>query len=157
MRTTCRPGKGETYLTIGAVCQYAWWFEFYMLHYEILTIAICLRNKQDKIYFPHKNMSLLNITTVCIIIGKYKQCIRYDWTVESRSHNLFENFDSLKPMQSFAPAAAMVYTDLETLRGLVKPTDYGSGIEYADGLVNSLFPGSEVGLQVRYHGRWLGF
>jgi len=55
-------------------------------------------------------------------------------------------------MQSFAPAAAMVYTDLETLRGLVKPVDYGSGIEYADGILNSLFPSSDVGLQI---GLWL--
>jgi len=52
-------------------------------------------------------------------------------------------------MSSFAPAAAMVYTDLETLRGLVRPVDYGSGIEYADGITNSLFPDSHVGLQVR--------
>lgn len=54
----------------------------------------------------------------------------------------------LEPMSSFAPAAVMVYTDLETLQGLDKPTDYGSGIEYADGIFNSLFPNSVMGLQV---------
>lgn len=30
----------------------------------------------------------------------------------------------------------MVYTDIQTLRGLDSPTDYGSGIEYADGLAS---------------------
>lgn len=33
----------------------------------------------------------------------------------------------------------MVYTDLATLNGLWQPTDYGSGVEYADGLLD-LFP-----------------
>jgi len=33
----------------------------------------------------------------------------------------------------------MVYTDLAGLKGLWSPTDYGSGIEYADGVLN-LFP-----------------
>ena len=33
----------------------------------------------------------------------------------------------------------MVYTDLAGLKGLWAPTDYGSGIEYADGVLN-LFP-----------------
>jgi hypothetical protein len=51
-------------------------------------------------------------------------------------------------MSSFAPAAAMVYTDLETLRGLFRPSDYGSGVEYADGIFNSIFPESDIGLQV---------
>jgi len=53
-----------------------------------------------------------------------------------------------KPISHFAPAAVMVYTDLESLRGLSSPTDYGSGIEYADGILNSIFPDSKVGLQV---------
>jgi len=57
-------------------------------------------------------------------------------------------------------AAYMVYTDLETLNGLWKPTDYGSGVEYADGALN-LFPTqnqnnhntrSSAGLQI---GLWL--
>lgn len=51
-------------------------------------------------------------------------------------------------MSTFAPAAAMVYSDIQTLRGLDKPVDYGSGIEYADGILDSLFP-EGVGLQVR--------
>ena len=56
----------------------------------------------------------------------------------------------------------MVYTDLEALHGLWEPTDYGSGVEYADGALN-LFPAqnqknhqtqlSAAGLQI---GLWLG-
>ena len=42
----------------------------------------------------------------------------------------------------------MVYTDLENLKGLIRPTDYGSGVEFADGILNSLFPNIDVGLQV---------
>lgn len=40
--------------------------------------------------------------------------------------------------RSFRPAAAMFYTDIQTLRGLDLPIDYGSGVEYADGIVNDL-------------------
>ena len=46
----------------------------------------------------------------------------------------------------------MVYTDIQTLRGLDRPTDYGSGVEYADGIIESLCPGQNVGLQI---GLWL--
>jgi hypothetical protein len=46
----------------------------------------------------------------------------------------------------------MVYTDLQTLRGLGKPVDYGSGVEYADGILESLFAEQHVGLQI---GLWL--
>lgn len=59
---------------------------------------------------------------------------------------------NIRPMYTFAPAAAMVYTDLEHLRGLSRPVDYGSGIEYTDGILNSIFPGLGVGLQI---GMWL--
>jgi hypothetical protein len=40
-------------------------------------------------------------------------------------------------LSNFRPAAAMVYTDIQTLRGLDQPVDYGSGIEYATGLVEA--------------------
>ena len=46
----------------------------------------------------------------------------------------------------------MVYTDIQTLRGLLTPFDYGSGVEYANGLVGSLFQNQHVGLQI---GLWL--
>lgn len=47
------------------------------------------------------------------------------------------------------PAATMFYADIQTLRGLDTPVDYGSGIEYADGLAQA-FPDS--GIQI---GLWL--
>lgn len=41
----------------------------------------------------------------------------------------------------------MVYTDIQQLRGLLHPVDYGSGIEYADGLLKtSPFVGLQIGL-----------
>mmetsp|Transcript_32319 Transcript_32319/g.39711 ORF Transcript_32319/g.39711 Transcript_32319/m.39711 type:complete len:484 (-) Transcript_32319:47-1498(-) len=60
---------------------------------------------------------------------------------------------STAPLSSFSPAAVMVYTSLFSIEnGTSAPTDYGSGIEYADGLLNDLFPGQRVGLQM---GLWL--
>lgn len=56
------------------------------------------------------------------------------------------------PMSSFSPAAVMVYTDLQELKGLDHPVDYGSGTEYADGILNTFFPNQGIGLQV---GLWL--
>lgn len=61
-------------------------------------------------------------------------------------------FHRTDPLSSFSPAAAMAYTDIQTLRGLDKPVDYGSGIEYAEGILESLFPDQHVGLQI---GLWL--
>jgi len=55
-------------------------------------------------------------------------------------------------MSSFTPSTAMFYTDIQVLRGLEQPVDYGSGIEYADGITDSLFSGQAVGLQI---GLWL--
>ena len=60
-------------------------------------------------------------------------------------------------VSSFVPSAFMIYTDLQTLRGLWAATDYGSGIQYADGLLD-LFPSNDhtaattTGLQI---GLWL--
>jgi hypothetical protein len=61
----------------------------------------------------------------------------------------------LPTRSSVTPAAFMVYTDLRTLAGLSTPTDYGSGVEYAAGLVDFVAPRqtAAVGLQV---GLWLG-
>jgi hypothetical protein len=60
--------------------------------------------------------------------------------------------NSTLPRSCFAPAAVMVYTDIQSLVGLDKPVDYGSGIEYANGLLESVFQGQDVGLQI---GLWL--
>ena len=43
----------------------------------------------------------------------------------------------------------MLYTDIQTLRGLDKPVDYGSGIEYGTGLAEA-YP--NAGIQI---GLWL--
>jgi len=55
-----------------------------------------------------------------------------------------------KPRDQFAPAAVMVYTDLDQLEGLKEPANEGRGIQFADGLLNSVFPSvkSDIGLQV---------
>jgi len=39
-------------------------------------------------------------------------------------------------VKDFVPAAYMVYTDIQSLDGLWEPTDYGSGVEYADGVID---------------------
>lgn len=43
----------------------------------------------------------------------------------------------------------MFYTDLDKLQGLNSPTDYGSGVEFANGII-SVFPDSKIGLQVSF-------
>jgi hypothetical protein len=51
------------------------------------------------------------------------------------------DMDAAPSISRYAPSAFMVYTDLYSLKGLWEPTDYGSGVEYADGVLN-LFPNS---------------
>jgi hypothetical protein len=56
-------------------------------------------------------------------------------------------------LESFVPAAFMAYTDIQTLRGLNAPIDYGSGIEYASGLLQEqVSPVADTALQI---GLWL--
>jgi hypothetical protein len=61
---------------------------------------------------------------------------------------------------SLLPSAFMVYTDIQSLKGLITPVDYGSGVEYANGIFE-LFHASEdaqppkrpqIGLQI---GLWI--
>jgi len=54
-----------------------------------------------------------------------------------------------RPMKDFFPAATMFYTDIQNLKGMDTPIDYGSGIEYAKGLAEA-YPKS--GIQI---GLWL--
>ena len=61
--------------------------------------------------------------------------------------------DDITP--STPPHAYMVYTDLQTLMGLSSPVNYGSGIEYANGVIelsHQYFPNSLPSLQI---GLWL--
>lgn len=51
--------------------------------------------------------------------------------------------------EAFLPSSFMFYTDIQSLRGLSTPVDYGSGIEYANGLLEY---STKVGLQI---GLWL--
>ena len=87
-------------------------------------------------------------------------CIALHWSIKlTNTHVYIHMNDSTAPWRSFVPAVVMVYTDIQTLRGLSTPIDYGSGVEYGDGLVDSLFHSSggadgigSVGLQI---GLWL--
>jgi hypothetical protein len=51
--------------------------------------------------------------------------------------------------RSTTPLAYMAYTDLQTLRGLDRPADYGSGIEFADGISEVVLLGSAAGSSPR--------
>mmetsp|Transcript_16234 Transcript_16234/g.21243 ORF Transcript_16234/g.21243 Transcript_16234/m.21243 type:complete len:508 (-) Transcript_16234:169-1692(-) len=64
----------------------------------------------------------------------------HDYMRTSKNNgNLRDNNSVVVPppqKEDMVPAAYMVYTDIQELRGLDRPVDYGSGIEYADGLKN---------------------
>jgi hypothetical protein len=69
------------------------------------------------------------------------------------SNHHSESTSHTKPvLADFFPAAFMVYTDLESLTGLDEPIDYGSGVQYADGILSMLGTDHGVGLQI---GLWL--
>jgi hypothetical protein len=53
-------------------------------------------------------------------------------------HERMKTKSSDLPWSSWIPNALMVYTDVQTLRGLDSPADYGSGVEYANGLLELL-------------------
>lgn len=57
--------------------------------------------------------------------------------------------DSIPTKQSVLPAAFMFYTDIQTVRGLTAPVDYGSGIEFANALIDNY---NDSNLQI---GLWL--
>lgn len=61
---------------------------------------------------------------------------------------------SVPTMEQVVPAAVMVYTDLQTLAGLETPADYGSGIEYANGLFFDSLPTTEQAVDLQL-GLWL--
>jgi hypothetical protein len=74
-----------------------------------------------------------------------------DWSINFTF--LSPNEEDIPRLESFVPAAFMVYTDIQTLRGLNAPIDYGSGIEYASGLFQEqVSPAADTGLQI---GLWL--
>jgi len=71
----------------------------------------------------------------------------------SSEYNFSLHDGKTSSISDFSPAAAMVYTSLDSIQnGTSLPTDYGTGVEYADGILNSLFHNQGVGLQI---GLWL--
>lgn len=91
---------------------------------------------------PKRGQTYLTIGQDLFSISEYIQA-QYNYSLHQ---------GSTQPMSAFAPAAVMVYTDMESLNGLDRPIDYGSGVEFADGILDSLFDSVEVGLQI---GMWL--
>jgi hypothetical protein len=86
--SSCRPSRGETYLTIGQ--------DFFSIQEYVMS--------------------------------QYNTSLHHAIVNGSRTHS------DILPLKAFFPAATMVYTDIQTLRGLEEPADYGSGIEYAKGM-----------------------
>lgn len=98
---------------------------------------------------PPVNTTYLVIGQDLFSIDEYVKS-QYNYSIHSRIDEISaneENNSTMTPestIAKFVPAAFMVYTDLATLNGLWEPTDYGSGIEYADGILD-LFPLHEYG------------
>ena len=107
---------------------------------------------------PPVNTTYLVIGQDLFSIDEYVKS-QYNYSMHRKIDEFSANKtnNSTMPQSTIAnhvPAAFMVYTDLATLHGLWEPTDYGSGIEYADGILD-LFPlheygpdKSSIGLQV---------
>ena len=87
-----------------------------------------------------ENRTLLTIGQDLFSIQEY---------VTSQYNASLHHNSNIRPMRDFFPVATMFYTDIQSLRGLDTPVDYGSGVEYAPGLVEA-FPQS--GIQI---GLWL--
>lgn len=54
-------------------------------------------------------------------------------------------------LQDVTPPAFMAYTDIQTLRGLDRPADYGSGVEYADGILELIVSTRNSGGRDHHH------
>jgi hypothetical protein len=76
---------------------------------------------------------------------------KYNANASLHQHSVSKLFRTTTTRSSFAPAAVMVYTDIQSLLGLDQSVDYGSGIEYADGVLD-IQTEQRVGLQI---GLWL--
>lgn len=113
---------------------------------------------------PPKNKTYLTVGQDLFSINEYVMS-QYNYSLHHLNETINATYRDLAPSVSqYVPAAFMVYTDLQSLKGLWEPTDYGSGVEYADGVLN-LFPNhgnadigkdknvrSDAGLQI---GLWL--
>ena len=115
---------------------------------------------------PPTNTTYLAIGQDLFSINEYVTS-QYNYSLHhfnETAKNVTDIMDAAPSISKFVPSVFMVYTDLHSLKGLWEPTDYGSGVEYADGALN-LFPNhaqsaangdeakqSDVGLQI---GLWL--
>jgi hypothetical protein len=118
----CQPPKGQTYLTIGQ---------------DLFSI-------QDYIQIQY------NYSLHAYMMENEMQIATMEQLANNQTQNDFDilprripRIPSIPPTVSNSlPAAVMVYTDIQTLKGLDMPTDYGSGVEYANGLFASLYRSS---------------
>lgn len=90
---------------------------------------------------PPANHTYLAIGQDLFSISEYVQS-QYNFSLHNRPNSNAIADDTLLPLggglsvKDFVPAAYMVYTDIQSLDGLWEPTDYGSGVEYADGVID---------------------
>jgi hypothetical protein len=57
-----------------------------------------------------------------------------NFTASDYPHHRLDRPPTPPSLRDVTPPVFMVYTDLQSLRGLDRPADYGSGIEFADGI-----------------------
>ena len=91
---------------------------------------------------PPANHTYLAIGQDLFSISEYVQS-QYNFSLHNRPHISHAIANDTLPggglglsVKDFVPAAYMVYTDIQSLDGLWEPTDYGSGVEYAEGVLD---------------------
>ena len=131
-RDPCLPPNGKTYLTIGqdlySIQEYLQAQENATLHWYMKSVAP-----------PHSSSNNNNTQED-----------------DDDDDDHYAKKRHVPRPENEVPAAIMVYTDIQKLKGLDQPIDYGTGIEYADGALRMASPPNNIlgiGLQV---GLWLG-
>ena len=128
-RDPCLPPHGKTYLTIGQ---------------DLYSIQEYLEEQQNAtLHWYMKSMA------------RHHKEHGGNHTDDDDDDNYTDRMPVPRP-DTEVPAALMVYTNIQKLKGLDHPTDYGSGIEYADGALRMASPPNNnlgIGLQI---GLWLG-
>ena len=120
---SCRPPTNSTYLAIGQ---------------DLFSIDEYVKSQYNySLHHPSNidwgNNGTLNSISNFVPSGELIEDSARLYYLRRSSPN---NDKNPRPLSAF-----MVYTDLATLKGLWEPSDYGSGVEYADGIVD-LFPSS---------------
>jgi len=119
-RPSCRPPTNSTYLAIGQ---------------DLFSVNEYVSSQYN--YSLHRY----------ILAQNHKNAKNATTSTDVVTDNGDQTDDDPPSLSSFVPSAFMVYTDLAHLNGLWNPTDYGSGIEYADGLLNSFPSNSDANNQ----------